>query len=313
MRGSPLQLGIVGCGRVVERGYLPALRALPEIRLKAVADPSPERRQLASGASQYADLRAMLEANELDAVLVCSPSELHLEHAERCARLGLQTLVEKPPGVTVEEARRLAELRPAPRIAFNRRFAAGLPRDKGVSAGAARVTAIFDAPATDWEIAGQEPLLDLGCHLIDLVCWLTRQRPIQGRAIAVTPQRASFELEFEDGMRLYAECGEAAAYRELLEFRSDSGDAWAWEWPAGGWRGLGRRLARSPSELISSWRGQLEAFVRLVRFGEPGRLAPACECLQVMDAIEVITRSAAARGTWIQLDGDLHRSAEVVG
>ena len=71
----------------------------------------------------------MLAEAPLDAVVVCSPPALHVAHARACAEANVPMLVEKPPGLTREDAVELASLTPTPVIGFNRRFARGLRRE----------------------------------------------------------------------------------------------------------------------------------------------------------------------------------------
>ena len=298
-----MRLGIVGCGTVVERGYLPALAGSRGLRLVAVADPVAERRQLADGVAGYRDLAEMLSAGGLDAVLVCSPPELHLEHAEACTRAGIHTLVEKPPGVTLEQVERLATLRPEPLVGFNRRFAHGLPIGSRAVERPARVTAIFDTPAGDWDRGrpAPDPLLDLGCHLVDLCCWITGTLPARARSMPAAPGRASFEIETSDGLRLHAECGDAPTYRELLDVRGEHGETRSWRWPESAIRQVAQRLAGRPPALIGSWRAQLEAFAQAVQGGGPGRLTSAREALVVMDALEAVKASRAGDYRWVTI------------
>jgi predicted dehydrogenase len=306
MSVSPVRLGIVGCGMVVERGHLPALAGIKGIRLVAVADPVPDRRQVAAGVAGYADLEEMLAAEHLDGVLICSPPALHLEHAKGCARAAVRTLVEKPPGLTLEDARKLSALRPEPMIGFNRRFARGLPVGARGVDRPSRVTAIFDAPPGDWDRGGTpaDPLLDFGCHLVDLGCWISGMRPARGRSIAAPSGRVSFEIEMTDGLRLYAECGAASSYRELVDIRTERGETRTWSWPVAPPRRAAERVARRPSPLIGSWRAQLETFASVVRGGHPGRLAFAREGIQVMAALEAVQASAAGSQDWVTISAD---------
>jgi predicted dehydrogenase len=300
-----MRLGIVGCGRLVERGYLPALAGSRSLRLVAVADPMAERRQLADGVAGYQDLDEMLAAGTFDAVLVCSPPELHLEHAEACAHAGIHTLVEKPPGLTLKQAERLAALRPEPMVGFNRRFAHGLPIGRRAVGRPTRVTGIFDAPPGDWDRgrAPPDPLLDLGCHLVDLCCWITGTRPARARSMPAAPGRVSFELEMSDGLRLHAVCGEAPAYRELLDVRGEHGETRSWRWPESAVRQGVQRFAGRPPALVGSWRAQLEAFAGTVRGRDPGRLALAREAVAVMGALEGVRASEAADQRWVTVPG----------
>src|SRR5581483_1701957 len=157
-----------------------------------------------------------------------------------------------------------------------------------------------------------EPLLDLGCHLVDLACWLTGVDPVRARAMVVTEARACFEVELEQGVRLYAECGEATSYRELLELRSEDGLVRTWEWPGRGARGLLTTLQRNGSALVSSWRAQLRALARLITAGDPGRLAPARDGLKVMAALEAVRLSAVRDRDWVALEGDPLHSGDPV-
>ena len=93
MSGSVLRLGIVGCGLVVERGHLIALAGIKNVRLVAVADPAADRRRIATRVARYAALDEMLAAEDLEAVLVCSPPAFHLQHAEQCADAGVATQI----------------------------------------------------------------------------------------------------------------------------------------------------------------------------------------------------------------------------
>jgi predicted dehydrogenase len=315
MSGSAVRLGIVGCGMVVERGHLPALAGLQTIQLAAVADPLPDRRRAAGGVPGYAGLEEMLAAEDLEAVLICSPPALHLPHAETCAAAGVRTLVEKPPGLTMEDARKLSGLRPTPLIGFNRRFAAHLPLAGRRVASPSRVTAIFDAPPGDWDRGdvAPDPLLDLGCHLVDLGCWITGASPDRARAINLSAGRVGFEIEMRCGLRLLAECGAAASYRELIEVRGEDGEARTWRWPVPAVRSAAERVARFPSPLVRSWRAQLQAFAGVIRGAGTGRLASARDAVQVMASLQAVQASAAGNRDWVTISSDPSRSGELSG
>jgi len=300
---AALRLGIVGCGKVVERGHLPALSGMKDFRLTAVADPVLVRPGLVAGVPGYPGLADMLESERLDAVLVCTPPELHLEHAQACAAAGIQALVEKPPGGNAEDARTLAALRPEPAIGFNRRFARGMPIGRRSLDRPMRVTAMFDAPPGDWDRGEGTPaaLLDLGCHVVDLACWLTGAQPARARALAISAARATFEVEMAGGLRLYAGCGVADAYRELIDLRAEDGETRSWIWPEAALRRATARLVRRPQPLVESWRAQLRAFAGLVRREHPGRLALASEGIQVMAALDAVDASASQGGGWVRI------------
>ena len=120
---SELRLGLVGCGRVAQRGYVAAARRAAGVRLVAVADLDRSRCEAAApGVRAYDGARALIAAGDVDALVLATPASAHLADARVAAEASLPTLVEKPPGIDASEAAALAALDPAPWISFNRRF-----------------------------------------------------------------------------------------------------------------------------------------------------------------------------------------------
>src|SRR5947207_3345059 len=105
---TPLRIAVIGAGWFASRRHLPDLRANPDVRIAALCRRSEgELRTLAEhfGVERiYTDHRALLDAEELDAVVVASPHALHFEHARDAIERGLHVLVEKPLAVTSDEA-----------------------------------------------------------------------------------------------------------------------------------------------------------------------------------------------------------------
>ena len=95
-----VRLGVIGCGKVVCRIHLGALRRVRGARVVAVADPVPARRaegaRLAGGAAAFADWEELLRRTDVDAVLICTPSALHAECAVAALAAGKHVYVEKP-------------------------------------------------------------------------------------------------------------------------------------------------------------------------------------------------------------------------
>lgn len=124
-----LKVGVVGCGGRGRR-HVQHLAGLEGVRLEAVCDPAEALRGAAAAefgiAHQYGGPAKMLAAGRLDAVVVSVPPELNFSVALECLEAGVDTLVEKPPGLRVAETRRLqaAAERSGARcmVGFNRRF-----------------------------------------------------------------------------------------------------------------------------------------------------------------------------------------------
>jgi myo-inositol 2-dehydrogenase/D-chiro-inositol 1-dehydrogenase len=125
---SALRLGIVGCGRVTTRWHVPALRAVDGIEVAAAADTVPERRAAvaeALGARTAEDEAAILAADDIDAVAVCTPAHTHARIALAALDAGKDVFVEKPLCVAVEDAhaieRRVVETGRTLLVGFNLR------------------------------------------------------------------------------------------------------------------------------------------------------------------------------------------------
>jgi predicted dehydrogenase len=134
-----LRIGIVGCGDVAKRHYLPALaEAAVDVRLAAVTDPRPDAAEevaaLAAswspGTAVFGSLDDMLAAGGLDAVIDLAPATRHAGVNAAVLEAGLALYSEKPIAATVAEAERLIETAAragvlflcAPGVAATRRF-----------------------------------------------------------------------------------------------------------------------------------------------------------------------------------------------
>ena len=122
-----MRIGILGCGRI---GKVHARSAMQNSRCKvmAVADAHPQAaREMAedSGARvQSAD--EIIAAWDIDAVIICSPTDTHADYIEAAARAGKATLCEKPVDLSAGRIaaclERIAPTRIPLMIGFNRRF-----------------------------------------------------------------------------------------------------------------------------------------------------------------------------------------------
>ena len=110
---KPIRLAIVGSGH---RGWahLAVLKGMPQYQVVAIADPTPANldrgASLAPGAKTYSDYRKLLaERNDIDAVVVITPSFLHSEVTVAALNRGLPVLCEKPMATSVEDANKMIE------------------------------------------------------------------------------------------------------------------------------------------------------------------------------------------------------------
>ena len=106
-----INVGIVGCGRIIEEGHAPAFAKLRDrFRVVAVADPSPQRRDLiadqfdVAADRRFSDWQELLAVDEIDLVDMALPHFLHLPSLRAAAGAGKAVLMEKPMATSMQEA-----------------------------------------------------------------------------------------------------------------------------------------------------------------------------------------------------------------
>ncbi len=195
-----LKIAVSGAGAIAERAHLPALKAVPGVRVTAIQSRTHEKAERVAHAlwpdatgrpRAYADFGAMLERERPDAVVVLTPNRLHCEYTLRAIAAGAHVLVEKPMAPSATEARRMvdaaAEARRVLMVAMQRRYGA-LERiaKEAIDGGAIGAPHFIRArlshggpqnwaPGQTWFTtaaeAGGGAMLDLGVHVADLAIW----------------------------------------------------------------------------------------------------------------------------------------------
>ena len=109
-----LRAGIIGCGGITERRHGPVLAGMPSrVTVVAVADVSEERLALMGERlnvgpdHRFRDYEAMLGAEALDLVHICTPHHLHEPQAVAAMQAGADVMLEKPIATTLNEADRI--------------------------------------------------------------------------------------------------------------------------------------------------------------------------------------------------------------
>ena len=107
-----LRVGMIGCGNVVSYGHRPALTTLPDVELIALADITPERRQIGQSwfglASDdvYEDYKHVIARNDIEAVVITVPQQYRRQIVLDALAAGKHVLSEKPisdvPAVAAE-------------------------------------------------------------------------------------------------------------------------------------------------------------------------------------------------------------------
>ncbi|MEV5709660.1 Gfo/Idh/MocA family oxidoreductase [Actinoallomurus sp. NPDC052274] len=203
MRERVLGVGVIGAGwmgHVHARAYARLPHHYPDLgiraRLVAVADTVPARAE--DFADRYApdrvhvDWAALLKDPEIEAVSVTAPNAYHRDIAVAAARAGKHLWIEKPVGLTADDARAAAEAVARAgvqaTVGFNYRNLPAVARARRLIADGAigtpthaRVTFLTDyaahpAGALTWRFlraqGGSGVLGDLGSHGVDLMRFL---------------------------------------------------------------------------------------------------------------------------------------------
>jgi predicted dehydrogenase len=183
-----LRIALLGCGRIARLVHIDILRRLPGVQLVAAADADEsnlaEIASRVSGIRTFADFGAAIAESNADAAVVALPSALHAPAAIQVLAAGKHVYLEKPLGISAEQAFALLDAWRAAKctavIGFNYRFHPLLIelgraiRDGDLGEIIAVRSAFAVAPRVQpaWRAArehGGGALLELGSHHLDLV------------------------------------------------------------------------------------------------------------------------------------------------
>ena len=195
---SPVRLGFLGLGWI-GLNRLRAVAEHPAVSVAAVADRSPETRRAAREVvpqtPAVAELPQLLD-EELDGLVIATPSALHAEQAAEALRRGVAVYCQKPLGRTREETARVIEqAATADRLLgvdYCYRHVAGVEQMRRlVQSG--QIGQVFGidltfhnayGPDKDWfydlRSAGGGCVMDLGTHLVDLALWIGGEPEVSG-------------------------------------------------------------------------------------------------------------------------------------
>lgn len=190
---NTLKWGLVGCGDIARKRIAPALRDLPIAEFVSVSRSQAELAKAFAaefGARKwFADWRDQIADDEIDAVYLATPVNVHAEQTIAAAEAGKHVLCEKPMALTVNDCDDMIAACKANNvklgIAYYRRFYPVVIRAKQIiesgelgKVAFAQINAFeyFD-PAPDhpryWfvekEKSGGGPMIDFGCHRIEVV------------------------------------------------------------------------------------------------------------------------------------------------
>tara|TARA_A100001015_G_scaffold24509_1_gene27608 strand:+ start:2751 stop:3806 length:1056 start_codon:yes stop_codon:yes gene_type:complete len=99
IKNRKIRVAIVGCGRISKNHFASLEKHQDNIQLISICETNRtvlsdhEKKYNIKG---YLDLSNMLEKEDLDMAIICTPSGMHAEQTELCAKHGVSVMTEKP-------------------------------------------------------------------------------------------------------------------------------------------------------------------------------------------------------------------------
>jgi len=235
-------LGVIGAGTFARTMLLPRLKNMSGCRLHTIVTQrgiSAEHTQESFGFEISAsDEAAVLENDDINAVLVATPHSSHARLTAAALATGKNVMVEKPLALTRDELNDVIAARNGSdgffQVGFNRRHApmAIKAREKLASLGGPKVVLLRvnagQLPDESWQNAPEEGngrILGEVCHFVDLARFLVGAPITSVQAAAAQATRGVCDdltatLSFQDGSLgtiAYTAKGDTAFSKELFE------------------------------------------------------------------------------------------------
>lgn len=187
------RIGILGAGRIGKLHAENIKNHLPQFDLVAIADPHLDKswsEQLAIPCSSQ-KIEDVLFDESLDALLIASPSTLHLDHIQAASEAGKSIFCEKPIGLIEEDIRATLKMvqtnNTLLQIGFNRRFDPSFSHlQKQVQAGeigAVHVVKITSrdpaCPPKEYCATSGGMFMDMTIHDFDMTRFLTQSEVVE--------------------------------------------------------------------------------------------------------------------------------------
>jgi myo-inositol 2-dehydrogenase/D-chiro-inositol 1-dehydrogenase len=196
-----VRVGVIGTGMIGSYHVDKLHRQVAGSAVTAVFDVATERARgiaEAVGATAHATWQDVVAADDVDAVLIASPGELHPDQAIACIEAGKPVLCEKPLATTTGEALRVLDAEVAAgrrlvQLGFMRRFDAGyLDVRKAITDGRIGVPLLAHAMHRNASVPdffrGEMSLTDSLVHEFDVFRWLF---DAEVTAVTVVPVKQS--------------------------------------------------------------------------------------------------------------------------
>lgn len=232
-----IRLAVIGAGAIAQVAHIPTWKKLPDVELVAVCDTVKARAKAVAEKFRipryYTNDDEVLKLDDIHAVDVCVPTNVHMPVATAALSAGKHVLVEKPMARNVEESEKMLDAaRRYQRklmVAMNVRFRRDVVNLKSFVDGG-ELGEVFYVKSGwlrrqerwsehSWlfqkKYSGGGVLMDLGIQMLDLSLWLLGNRKAKSVKATTYNKVAKLEVEdaavafihFEDGTTLTLEVG----------------------------------------------------------------------------------------------------------
>lgn len=206
-----VNIGIAGAGRIGQIHAENLFTQIPQANLVAIADVDERRAQdlakRCGGVKWYRDFDTLLEQNNIDAVLVCTSTDVHKDVIISAAKKKKHIFCEKPIALTLEETKQALDAvekgEVLMQVGFMRRFDPDLASAKReIDRGSIGEPLLFKAvsrdpqgPPLEYVRVSGGLFVDSSIHDIDLARWFMGEVEkvyVEGRAL-IYPEFKEFE------------------------------------------------------------------------------------------------------------------------
>jgi predicted dehydrogenase len=105
------KIAVIGIGRVAQLIHLPVLTKLPNVDVSSIAETNKTRLQTIGQKfnikKQFTDYKELLANDEVEAVVIATPTNTHADIAIDCLNAGKHVLIEKPIALNATEAKKI--------------------------------------------------------------------------------------------------------------------------------------------------------------------------------------------------------------
>ena len=238
---------VIGCGHMGS-SHARSYKSNESFELVGLVDLYPTAREKLAeelgGVAQFDSLDEAIKTTNPDAAAIATYPDTHADLTEKCLKANLHVFVEKPMAETVECSQGLADLAKK----LNRKLLVGYilrhhpAWQKFIEIAhtlgkplVMRMNLNQQSSAAEWQthkklLVSMSPIVDCGIHYIDVMCQMTRSKPISVSAIGarlteeIAPDMYNYgqlQVRFEDGSVGWYEAGWGPMISEVAYFVKD--------------------------------------------------------------------------------------------